>query len=201
MKDNEKNLIEVNFEYKVSFEPTFNFYGFDLTDEVLKVIQEGQNLARTEPRKAIDRLPSLILQYPQVSILKQHLALAYQSLGEGEQARFWNTKLVQEHPNYLFGRLSLAADYLEKLNFQKVEDILGKHLELFILYPERKIFHVTEVLAFQRIAALYFIFSGDIQTAEKRLEVMSSLAPKHPTTLEIADRVRQEYARLRRLQK
>lgn len=139
----------------------------------------------------LKKLPRLIKQYPRVPALKNFLATLHKERGEMEQAFKANRWLVKEHPNYLFGRLNLAAEYLENDQLEKIPEVLGEMMELKSLYPNREEFHIEEFIAFNQISVLYFLAQDEIEQAEMRVDMMVKVAPDHPKTEYAQDRIKQ----------
>ena len=52
-----------------------------------------------------------------------------------------------------------------------------------LLYPERDVFHVSEVTAFVGFVGLYFFAIGDMKLAQEYYEYLYKLAPTNPQTL------------------
>ncbi|WP_274704551.1 DUF1186 domain-containing protein [Zunongwangia pacifica] len=137
----------------------------------------------------LKKLPRLIKQYPRVPALKNFLATLHKERGEMEQAFKANRWLVKEHPYYLFGRLNLAAEYLENDQLEKIPEVLGEMMELKSLYPNREEFHIEEFIAFNQISVLYFLAQDDIEQAEMRVDMMVKVAPDHPKTKYVRERI------------
>jgi len=61
------------------------------------------------------------------------------------------TKFIRlKHPNYLIGLLHAATLHILNGQYEKVPELLGAKLELKNLFPERKIFHVSELTSFYK---------------------------------------------------
>jgi tetratricopeptide (TPR) repeat protein len=108
--------------------------------------------------------------------------VAYSNSGDDNKAVEVNHWLIREHPDYLFGKLNLAAEYYLKEEYDKIPEVLGKLVEIKDLYPERKCFHLAEVTGFYKLAIMYFSAIGNIEAAESRYEILEKLAPDHPDT-------------------
>jgi len=73
--------------------------------------------------------------------------------------------LVEKFPDYFFGKLLLAADYLTNKEPDKVPGLLNNAQHLHELYPDRTIFHISEFAGFESILAWYYLEKGDIDNA------------------------------------
>ncbi|NOX45996.1 MAG: DUF1186 domain-containing protein [Chlorobi bacterium] len=135
------------------------------------------NLAQKGKKSAIKKFIRLIHKYPRVPMLKNYLSVLYSNLGQIEKSEEVNHWIVAEHPDYLFGKLNLAAEYYMKGDFGKMPEVLGEFMELKKLYPDRDIFHISEASGFFKMAVLYFSAIGNREQAEIRLEILREIAP------------------------
>ena len=176
--------------YRLSNDPKLLDKENHISFEVRKILEEIQPDVLKGKSHLLKRLPRLIKQNPRVPVFKNLLATLHNERGEKEQAFKANRWLVKEHPNYLFGRLNLAVEYLDTTP-DKIPGILGESMELQALYPNREEFHIEEFIAFNQIAALYFLAINDLLQAEIRLEMMQGISPEHPKTNYLQERIQQ----------
>lgn len=56
--------------------------------------------------------------------------------GQGNRTKAFeiNREIIEKHPDYLFGKLNLANEYILTEQYEKVPEILGKEMELKKLY-------------------------------------------------------------------
>ncbi|MDY6800606.1 MAG: DUF1186 domain-containing protein [Bacteroidota bacterium] len=178
-----------------NIEETFEYFGYKLTDDPELLNKEsgitpelsGQmeslhNKALKGGKKNIDYLIHKIEQYPDVPQLKNFLSVAYMNSGKTEKSFEVNNWIIKEHPNYLFGLLNKAYEYYLNEQYEKIPELLGDLLEIKALYPERDIFHILEVVSFNKLAVLYFSAIGNLEAAESRFELLEELAPDHRET-------------------
>ncbi len=165
--------------YRVTFNPAELDAENGITPEIRK------HLDRTLKRlskgvKHLDReLEQLISKYPGIPQFKNYLTAFYSKNKQQKKAIELNNIILKEHPDYLFGKINLALQYLREKNIDKIPELLGRDMEIKSLYPERDIFHIEEILSFYQIAVFYFIETGDIESAEMRLKIMSDLDVDH----------------------
>ncbi len=124
-------------------------------------------------------LHELIEKYPNVPAFKNYLTVYYNLKGKREKAQSTNHWLVKKHPDYLFGKLNLAAEYMENGRLDEVPKVLGKTLDLQEIYPERKAFHITEFQAFQNISCHYLLKIGEFEAVKSRLELAEQVLGKN----------------------
>ncbi len=173
------------FSYEITTDKRFMDVDFGITPDLQRQFESLNNGVAKGGEKIINRLLSLIEKYPRIPHLKNFLMVAYVNTGDDQKAVEVNHWLIQEHPDYLFGKLNLAAEYYMNEEYDKIPEVLGKLLELKDLYPERKCFHLAEVTGFYRLAIMYFSAIGNMEAAESRYEILEKLAPDHPDTREV----------------
>lgn len=171
--------------YHITTNPQFQNEYFGNTPELIKqldtLIMEAQD---KKNKNIIEKLNTLIIQYPKSPQLKNFLSVAYNVRGNYTKAIEVNDWILAEHPNYLFAKINKASDHIKKGEFLKVTEILGEAMEIKDLYPERDLFHLAEITCFYKTAVNYFAAIGDIEIAENRLEVLKDIAPDHHDTEE-----------------
>ena len=97
--------------------------------------------------------------------LYSFLANANIKLGDIDKAEEWTELGYTKFPNYLFGQISHAQTLLQKGQASKVPVIFNNSFDLKTLLPNRKEFHILEVVNFYAIMSLYFTTQGDIASA------------------------------------
>ena len=97
------------FGYEITTDKKFMDVEFGITPE-LQLQFESLNFEMAKGGEMIlNRLLGLIEKYPNVPHLKNFLMVAYSNSGDDEKAIEVNHWLVQEHPDYLFGKINLAG--------------------------------------------------------------------------------------------
>lgn len=169
--------------YSITTNPQFQNKRYGITPELDKQLGmlaiECQN---KNNKKMISKITGLIIQYPKVPLLKNFLSVAYSVQGNHEKAIEVNNWLITEHPDYLFAKINSAYQYIEKAQYEKVPDVLGQGMEIKLLYPERDLFHLSEVTAFYRVAIRYYTAIENLELAENRMEILKEIAPDHKDT-------------------
>ncbi|WP_305067277.1 DUF1186 domain-containing protein [Mesonia aestuariivivens] len=160
-----------------------------ISSEVREVLESIHPDVLKGKKYLLKKLPELIEQYPKVPAFKNFLATLHKERGEIDQAFKANRWLAKEHPNYLFGRINLATEYLANNQLEKIPEVLGEMMELKSLYPDRKEFHIEEFIAFNQIAVLYFLGDQELEQAEMRANMMLKVAPNHPKTQYIQESI------------
>ncbi len=88
--------------------------------------------------------------------LKNLLSVLYVYQGNETKAGELHRLIAKEHPEYLYGKINLAFEYIHKQEYEKVYEVLGTALEISELYPDRNEFNYDEVLSYNK--AVFFVF-------------------------------------------
>ncbi|OFY21242.1 MAG: hypothetical protein A2W98_14750 [Bacteroidetes bacterium GWF2_33_38] len=166
--------------YKITSDENYINNLFPIPHELNIQLADLHYLAQKGKESSIKKFVRLIEKYPQVPTLKNYLSVTYQNMGNRKKANEVNHWIIAEHPNYLYGKINLAAEYWQNQEFEKIPEVLGEKLDLKALFPERDTFHVDEVIAFFSITVIYFAELGEIEEAELRMEIMKEVYPESP---------------------
>ncbi len=110
---------------------------------------------------AIPELKKLIARHPNFPMLLNYLMTTYQQRNQQRQAKQVLKDLAKFHPDYLFTRIGLALAALDTNKPDAVLQALGPECDVTKLYPERELFHVSELKNYYLIVALYQARFGD----------------------------------------
>jgi hypothetical protein len=88
-------------------------------------------------------------------------------------------------PNYLFAKIGRARLYLLNNEPQKALDVLGG-FTLKQIYPNRSVFHITEMIAFALVLIQYFCQIENIKQAEIYLGRLEEILDQENPQLEAA---------------
>ncbi len=175
--------------YKIVFSPDELDKESGITPELRKLLEITIKKVLNKNRNVKDDILKLIEQYPHLPQFKNYLSTYYSYNDELEEAFKINQQIVKEHPDYFFGKINLAMEYLSKKKFEKIPEILGEAMEIKSLYPNREVFHIEEVMSFLKVAAEYFVETGNIEAAESRLKIMADLDIDNDKTKHTAEKI------------
>lgn len=147
------------------------------------------SLAEENPRKAIkgvEKFSESHPDHPEVLNLLTYLYLI--------RRKIWKTgRLIEENyaknPDYLFAKINYADLCLRRKNFQKIPEIFNNNLNLQDLYPNKKLFHVSEFRGFMVLMGFYHHAIGKRATAECYHYLAVRVDPKHPGTKTLAKKL------------
>ena len=103
------------------------------------------------PKEDLDQAEQTLLalreKYPNVAMIENFLIAVYKNSGKHDKCSATIKEHYKKYPNYLFAKAAYARDIMhdEKDWF---EQIFGQAVCLEDLYPDRDVFHISEVIAF-----------------------------------------------------
>ncbi|WP_300441418.1 DUF1186 domain-containing protein [Christiangramia sp.] len=178
--------------YKITGDDTILDEQNHITPEVRRIIEELRPDVEKGRKYLLKKLNSLSRKYPKTPIFKNFLSAVYQKNGNPKQAYAVNKWIVKEHPDYLFGKINLAVELLFKDQPEEIPAILGETMEISELCPERKVFHLEEVIGFHTVSVQYFLAIDEIEQAELRVKLLEDIDPEHSKT-QYARQILQEW--------
>lgn len=128
----------------------------------------------------IPRLEKAIKRFPSVPCLYNYLAVACTILGKNEQAAAAIEATLAAHPDYLFGRAMAAVERIRKGLLDEALKLLGPSLRLRDLYPNTRLFRISEVKAYYHAAGLYHLATENEAACQGIIEALQHLVPDAP---------------------
>jgi len=144
-------------------------------------ITENNNFTSEEEEERINKIFLEVLENPSQAHLEllegelainsgnpqlySYLANANIKLGNIDKADEWTEQGYKKFPEYLFGQISYTQTLLQKGEAEKVPCVFNNSFDLKTLLPNRKEFHILEVVNFYSIMSLYFTTQKDIASA------------------------------------
>lgn len=170
-------------EYKITTEPIHNRHYKRLPDHIKDKINDLYDIVQKKPdQTVISDLEALIKKYPKVPVLYNYLSIAYARSGDEEKYQKTIKKNYHLNPDYLFARLNYAELCTQQGNYEKIAEIFDHKFELKILYPKRKIFHISEVANFMGFIGFFFFKTGKMEMAETYYNIIAEIAYDYPMT-------------------
>ncbi|XCN73703.1 MAG: hypothetical protein Q3M24_02820 [Candidatus Electrothrix aestuarii] len=154
--------------------------------KINKVFQRVQKA----PSKQIPILLQLKKKHPDLPVLYNYLAIAYQSSQQLDQYTEILHETVQLFPDYLFGKVTLADYHFNRNNHREVRKIFNNKLEIHHHFPpSRTIYHISEVRSFYSTIGALHARSGNISRAIFCYFLLQKIDPDHPLSLRIGNEI------------
>jgi hypothetical protein len=140
-------------------------------------------LVHEDPAAAIERLEAERRKgWTPNPVMLNWLVSAYQLRGELDKSDAVAEENYRRHPEYLFARIAWANICINNGNLDEVDTIFGGKYELSVLYPDRKLFHVSEYIPFTHLMVIYYVGRGKPDVARIYFSGMEEIDPDGPAT-------------------
>ncbi len=171
-----------NFNFKITELPLGAYSEMDGHEKLQKILEK--TFIDLKKGKNVEKeLFQHIQEYPTVPILLNRLSSYYQLKENYSKSKEINLKTIEQFPDYVFARISLAYDYFMEGDFDAMLTSLGNELAINALFPNKKEFHVDEVVSYYKTVALYLNEEETNGIAFKLIEDMIERFPNHYETL------------------
>lgn len=166
-------------EIKVTNEPQ-NLHWFKTDEEHREsesIYFELQNAKTPKARKRIrEKVSRLMAANPQNPLYHNYLGICADS---DREFKHIVVNTVRLFPDYLFGRLALANELMDHKQFDAAEKIFGNCYQLTESYPERKTFHMSELIGFNSAMIRLFLHKDNMEEAYIYFKMLTSLVSDH----------------------
>lgn len=168
--------------YLVTNEPVID-KSDNLTPEIMLALDRiyGE-IANHRPKPAIAELEALQVKHPDVPKIDNLLVAAHSMLGHRDKVNELAETAYRKFPNYLFAKINYAQMLLSRGEFDAVPDIFDHKFDLMLLYPERRLFHVSEHTGFISVLCAYFCCVGRQDIAQELYDSLLKITPQSPMT-------------------
>ncbi len=109
--------------YKITNDPRILYEESAITTELSWLLERYHKLALNGKKSSEQKILDAIEKYPRVPQFKNYLSVLYGQMGDTEKMHETNRWITSEHPDYLFGKLSLASEYYLKKEYWKIPEI------------------------------------------------------------------------------
>ncbi len=164
-------------QYKITLDGDLADNDLHYSDEIQDLLLETYEEVSHGKSKTGAKIQKLIKKYPHIPAFHNYLSNHYKMTNQMDKAYAVNRKLLAKFPDYVFARINLAAEYLEKKKYDKIPEILGENLDLGDLYPERKVYHASEFDSFMFIVVSYLLEIGEPERAAEKLALLEIMHP------------------------
>lgn len=141
------------------------------------------------PLDTIDELKRLIKRYPHIPALYNFLYTAYANCHQHDKADKIRKDAYELFPNYLFSKMDYADYLVRHGELKKATDVYGDKFKLTSLYPDRDIFHKSEVICFHGVTGYYHAMVGQYRDAIHCLDVLRAISPLHGFTMRLLQKM------------
>ncbi|HLC06851.1 MAG TPA: hypothetical protein VJJ26_01560 [Candidatus Babeliales bacterium] len=163
--------------YDISFEPLSTY---TRSKELEQTSVRMRELLDSNYKEALKQLPALIEKYPNDPTLAGYLAAAHTLNKDTVASKQLIIQNYNKFPTYFFARCMYADLCIQENNLEEAAKAIDNKFDLKILYPDRSVFHVSELLAFCQVCTKYFGELGDYNQAQIYVDIIKQLDDEHP---------------------
>lgn len=152
-------------------------------------LHEHPNTIDSENCEFFQTLNALQDKYPYNPVILNYITNGYDRLGKQDQVEKLIAKTYEKFPNYLFAQTGQASIYLRDGFPEKALEVLKGAYTLKQLYPHRTVFHISEARAFEYFMVEYFCKTGNVEQANRHLQIMQKFLEEDDTLLRSAQKL------------
>lgn len=152
-------------------------------------VRKLEQLLATKPKDTVEELQQLMASYPNVPVFWNFLYAAYTRLEKKGKAEEIVLEMYQKFPDYLYARLAYGHILLENKELEKFAEVFDNKFDLQLLYPKRKLFHISEFVLFNGLMGLYYTEIDQLDIARLIYKMLNYAAPNHPITKTLYSRI------------
>lgn len=153
-----------------------------LSPKELDLFMDLYALAQKSPRKAKKEVESFYQSHPNHPEVLNLLTFVYLSRRRLRKANRLIVENYEKNPDYIFARINYADLCLRKKKPEKIPEIFENKFSLSELYPEKKVFHVSEFRGFMVLMGFYHLAIKKRGAAEGYHYLACRIDPNHPNT-------------------
>lgn len=135
----------------------------------------------------LGELEALIGRYPDLPKLRNFFNAALQAAGDHARLERMIREDAERFPDYLFAVAAYARLCLHDNRLDEAMRLFEGRMCLPDFHPNRKRFHITELMALHGVLVELFSRRGDLDQAAMHLEVVETYEPEHPETQRLRD--------------
>lgn len=177
LRNNERRMVEYNITWDTISDEKYEAVPDEVKDEV-SILYASEFRAKG----STDRLYELIELYPEVPQFFNYLYIALKKKGKENESIQMLKTTISKFPDYLFAKMNLAQELMDRNNFESIPDLFENKLELSLILPERETFNISEFMGFQAVIARYFNGIGKREAAETVYNMMNEVGVDHNNT-------------------
>lgn len=179
------NNVLSDLEYKITDKPLDGDDVRELPEEAQDKLNQFYEEVHINPIACIKDLEVLVDRYPHIPQFSNYLYASYLQTGQIIKANKIVKENYKKHPTYLFALLNYAEHLINKDNIDMVPDVFKDKFDLALLYPERDVFHTSEVISFNGVIGLYYVLIKQKDKAEHCLNILKAISPTHGYTMKL----------------
>ena len=167
-----------NNSFEITWNPDFQDDKYGVTPQLKAQFESLFKQSNEKNNKTIiNELIGLTIKYPHAPMLKNYLAGAYSAKNDKVKAREVTDWILAEHPDYMYAIINKVQQHIAIENFDEAKKMLHPDLQIQSLYPNRKLFHATEVISYYATAIQFLCATDDLDRAIECWDLIKDIDP------------------------
>ncbi len=175
--------------YRITYQRTMEALSSSFSPTQLKNYLWLYEKAQSNPKQVKKELEEFQKNYPEKSQIYNLLSYVYIRLKKLKKAEKLIELNYQKNPNCLMAKINYADQCLRKKKAHLLPEILNHQFDLHALYPDKKIFHSSEILGFMCLLGFYQIHLGSKEKALAYLNYAKLIDSLDPAVLLLQKRL------------
>ncbi len=173
--------------FKITHEPILEERLERLPEDIQQQYHESFWASSDDPETSASMLEGLLEKYPDIPEFKNNLASVYFKVGKSEQAKLLVDESYKMDPDYLFATTAYAQLCILRERYDEVPEIFDNVCDLQLLYPDRNVLHITEVMSFYYSLGSYYCAIGKTEQAKVLYKMLLKYGPEYETTKHLGE--------------
>ena len=163
--------------YNVTFEPIKSKIKQKLPKSDFELYIKLHKQVTTKPDDAVEPLLELHNKYPHIPEITNLLTYLYFQKKETKKGEALIIENYKTNPKDLFAKINYADHCLRNKKSSMIPEIFDEKFDLKLLYPQRELFHYSEVSGFAILMSFYHFLIGKREVALEFYKVAVQVAP------------------------
>lgn len=116
--------------------------------------------AQEDPKSALKDVEALQKKHPHLPEIYNLLSYCLILQKKVRRAEKLTLENYEKNPDYLFAKINYADQCLRKKKTSKIPEIFENKMSLTDLYPDRELYHYSELLGYVCVMGFYFLSLG-----------------------------------------
>ena len=173
-----KNIKSIEQLYSVTTDSVPNKYLDMLPPKMVKVLDKFHDEMLEFPKQTAKAIEKLDPKYRTHPLFINYLITCYQILKKPKKAKQLAKMNYDRNKDYLFAKINYGEICLEEERYDDFLEIFEHKFSLSLIYPDRTLFHISEVKSFLFLMAKYHYLIDEIENSKYFYNKYKELSPK-----------------------
>jgi tetratricopeptide (TPR) repeat protein len=172
------NTKQIEQFYTVTTEPVANKYLDNLPPRMIKLMNRFHDNIMINPKKTAKEIEKIDIEYRNHPLFINYLITCYKILKKYTKVKQLAKTSYVRNKDYLFAKINYAEECLLKKDYKEFENIFENKFSLSKIYPDRVLFHISEVKPFLYLMGRYHFEINEIDNSKYFYKKLKELTPE-----------------------